>query len=768
MRLLPTLPLLTQYGPFTGVRATRCVGFATPAFTLLLWLNIGVVVLVGCNDDTSIIVPESDARTALSDVADISAVENDSSAIEDTSSDVFDPEADRLARLEAFCPVDSVEVEARIDVLMEELTLEEKTQLMVGTGAFPEDGVYASAGVERLELPGIRMVDGPRGVSHDTGNATVFPVAMARAATWDPELERSIGQAIAIETAARGGDVLLAPTTNILRHPRWGRAQETYGEDPVQLTAFGVAFVQGVQAEGVMASAKHYAANSIEDTRFDVDVAIDERTLRELYLPHFEAMVRDAHLASLMTSYNAVNGDFCSENSQLLSILKDEWGFLGFVESDWIFGTYNTVKAANAGLDIEMPVPKIYGPALESAVEKGDVDESRVDAAVRRILRAQLCYRLDSSPKVKDPARVETAAHLQLSREAATRAMVLLKNTNGLLPLASDTADVVLVGPFANVPNLGDNGSSEATPTNPVTPYEGLVEVLGESQVLLLQDTETEESQAALAAASVIVAVVGLSAADEGEGMIAAGDRPDMQLPEDQRVLLEALAAQDVPVVVVMFGGTAITVESWFESADAVVMAWYPGAEGGHAIADVLLGVEAPYGRMPIAVPVAESDLPPFDNVSLEVTYDYWHGYRHLDREGTTARFPLGYGLTYSTLEYTAMRLSSDTATTDETVRVAVDITNTGDRLVNALVQVYSSGGVDVERAVKDLRAFDRLDVPPGETKTAEIDVSVRAIARYWADEGWQEEPGDYVLRAGAHADALSLQSNLLVSGSPR
>jgi beta-glucosidase len=307
--------------------------------------------------------------------------------------------------------------------------------MMHGAALFVQDGVWLVEGNDAQNLPGFHMLDGPRGVSSVTGGtATAFPVGMLRGATWDPALEREVGAAIARETRSYGADVVLAPTLNILRHPRWGRAQETYGEDTVHLGAMGVGFIEGAQSERVIATAKHYAANSIEDTRFVVDVTLDERSLREIYLPHFRRAVVDANVGAVMTAYNLVDGLHCDVNPQLLrDILGDDWRFQGFVMSDWVQGTHGDVEAVRAGLDVEMPTGAHFA-GLASAVAEGELDESELDESLRGIMRAQLCFALDTDPAVPDPSQRETVEHLALAERVAERGIVLLRN-EGVLPL---------------------------------------------------------------------------------------------------------------------------------------------------------------------------------------------------------------------------------------------------------------------------------------------------------------------------------------------
>ncbi|HEY5951792.1 MAG TPA: glycoside hydrolase family 3 protein, partial [Kofleriaceae bacterium] len=491
-------------------------------------------------------------------------------------------------------------IEARITKLLGELTLDEKIELMHGTGLQVEDGVWLVRGNERLGIPGLRMLDGPRGVSDETGlTATAFPVAAMRGATWDPALEARVGAAMARELRSVGGNVLLAPTVNILRQPRWGRSQETYSEDPHHMAELALGFVNGLQGEGVLASVKHFAANSIEDTRFDVDVHLDERTLRELYLPHFRRLVVEGRAASVMSAYNSVNGQHCDQQTHLLTdILKGEWGFAGFVESDWILGTHGDAASVKAGLDIEMPSDLNFRN-LDDAVARHDLDEHDIDRSVRRILRAQFCFGLDEQPIVHDdPTQRETTEHLTLAREVARRGMVLLRN-RGVLPFAANIESIVVMGRNADVASIGDKGSSDVKPSNVVTALAGLRERAGSTITVthLPGTTIGAFEQGTIQAADVVVIVTGLQSADEGEALVGAGDRDSLDLPADETALIAAVAAIHPGVVVVLEGGSAFTTASWDGSVEAVVHAFYPGNEGGRALADVLFGDVAPSGR---------------------------------------------------------------------------------------------------------------------------------------------------------------------------
>lgn len=676
----------------------------------------------------------------------------------------FEPTAETIAYCQGR---DDAAIEARITEWLAVLEPRQKVAMMHGASLGLVEGSWRVEGAETLGIPGLRMLDGPRGVSAFTRkNATAFPVAMMRGATWDPALEERVGGAIAAEIRSTGADVVLAPTMNILRHPRWGRAQETYSEDVHHLGEMAVAFIRGVQSEGVIASAKHYAANSIDDTRFFVDVQIDERTLREIYLPHFRRAVTEAHVGSVMSAYNSVNGQHCDTNPHLLGdILKGEWGFAGFVESDWLAGTHSDVESLRAGLDIEMPAGSYY-PRLLSALDRAEVTEVEIDRALRRILRAQLCFGLDDrGPPDDDPVARETPEHLALAREVAQRGITLLLNrppdgspagTPPVLPVAPSTRSIAVLGRAADVDNIGDEGSSNVLPSDIVTALEGLGQRAGTSATVthVAGTTLDAAQEAAVRASDVAVIVTGLLAADEGEALIAAGDRASLEIPPAEVALIHAVAAIHPAVVVVLEGGAAFTTASWDTEVEALVHAFYPGSEGGHALADVLFGDVSPSGRLPFSMPEAEADLPPFDNVSHAVTYGFFHGYRHLAREGSTARYPFGFGLTYATFDYADLRLSAVTVPADGIVEATVRVTNTGAVRGRETVQVYVAAvGSRVERASQDLRGFAQVELAPSASEDVTVTIRAADLA-FWDAEAsaWEVEPVTYEIRVGSHS----------------
>ena len=708
------------------------------------WLTVALSSVLGCGDDDV-------------DPADM-ATEEDLGP-RNYEPDPFEPtDATR-----AYCPADDVEaIEARITEMLRTLTVAEKVSLMHGARVAPRDGVWRVEGNEGVGLPGLSMLDGPRGLSAFADkNGTAFPVAILRGATWDPELEERVGAAMGRELASAGANVLLAPTLNLVSHPRWGRSQETYSEDTHHMGTMGVAFIRGVQSEGVMASAKHYAANNIEDTRHDVDVQIDERTLREVYLPQFRRAVQEAQVASVMSAYNSVNGDWADQSAPLLrDILKGEWAFQGFVESDWILGTHGSAESVSAGLDIEMPARNRFR-TLAREVEDGTLEERALDDAVRRIARAQLCYELPPHEPVDDPSARETSEHLALAREVARRGLVLLQNetVGGEPALPLDPAgSYVLTGPLAEVDNTGDEGSSSVLPTDVVNAFEGLS---ARADVTLVADPSADPG--AVSAADAVIVVVGLVAEDEGEASVGAGDRDSLDLPPAHAALIAEVAALSDRVIVVLEGSGPLLVDGLLGDVEAVLWAGYPGSEGGEALADVIYGDHAPSGRLPVSWPRAEADLPPFDNVSETVTYGYLHGYRHLAAEGTDPLFPFGFGLSYTTFSFDAIRLARAELAEGETVAVEVDVTNTGDADAFTTVQLYAAmPDSSVMRAPFDLRAFATVEVGAGETATATLTLDARDLA-HWDGEGWTLEPGDVLLQAGPDSASRPLEATLSV-----
>jgi len=660
--------------------------------------------------------------------------------------------------------------------LMAEMTLEEKVLQMSGDAylSYALPWIIGTpiaawpAGTDRsLGVPPLRAADGPRGVGVGS-ETTCFPVAMARAAAWDRDLEQRIGDAIGQEMRAQNANLWLGPCLNVVRHPLWGRSQESYGEDPYLLGEMAAASIEGVQGHNVMACAKHYALYSIEETRHTVDVRTDERTLREVYLPQFQRVV-DAGVASVMSSYNKVNGDYAAESRHLLrDILRGEWGFRGIVVSDWFDGVFDGPKAANAGLDLEMPQVAVFGHRLLDAVEHGQVKVERIDEAVLRILRLRIDYATRPDAMTYGPALRRAAAHVSLAREAAEKGMVLLKN-DGLLPLRRGAiGSLAIVGPLADADVLGDHGSSIVRPLSHVTLLAGLKAALGATaRVVYEPGKDLEKARLAAQTADAVVVVSGFNYLDEGEynpytGVPRkdwGGDRKFLGLKPADQSLIQAVAAVNPRTVVVLVGGAAITVEEWQEKVGAILMAFYPGEQGGEALARVLLGDVNPSGKLPFTVPKDDSQLPGFDDRSPAVTYGYYHGYTLVEKQGWVPRYPFGHGLSYTAYTYANLSLNAKTMKADGAVRVSVDVTNVGSRPGEEILQLYAGFAASkLDRPVKLLRGFDKVALAPGETKRLSFTLRAKDLAYYDShQQAWLVERMPYGVYVGSSSRPADL-----------
>jgi beta-glucosidase len=678
----------------------------------------------------------------------------------------------------------SAEIDATITAILAEATLEEKVGMMSGKGFFQafleDDRVWAArpyragGGIERLDVPSFWFTDGPRGVAR--GNSTCFPCLMARGASFDTELEMRIGEVMGIEARAQGCNLSGAVCFNLLRHPAWGRAQETYGEDPHHLGEMGAALATGIQTHNVCATVKHYALNSMENARFFVNVRIDERALHEVYLPHFKHAL-DAGCASVMSAYNKMNGEYCGQNRELLTdILRSEWGFDGFVHSDWVKGVYDVYGAA-AGLDVENPEPLVFGAKLVEGVEKGLVEPEVIDRACRRILQTLYRFACAEDPLPDYPIElVARPEHIALAQEAAEKSAVLLKN-DATLPLRKGIGTLAVLGRLAAIENTGDNGSSRVRPPYVVTALQGLQRAqnaYGIGRIVTGDESDLAAASIAAGEADAIVIVTGYTAQEEGEyipGDIAlgqevpeearvaaqavaiGGDRDSLSLPADQIALIKAAIATGKPVVIVIVAGSAVMVEEWHDGASAILQTFYSGMEGGTALARLLFGDVSPSGKLPFTVARDASDYPYFDKNAAEISYDLWHGYSKLDRDSKAARYAFGHGLSYAAFTYRAL-----TARVAEgRVDVSVSVTNSGDVTADEVVQFYiSTPGKVVERQAKLLKAFARITVAAGETKTVRKNISLDDLKwRDAATHGWRLEPGDYRVMAGGSSVQL-------------
>lgn len=653
--------------------------------------------------------------------------------------------------------------------LIRQMTLDEKVSLMGGDisrfrliwdlmvlGHYNKVP-YPAGGNKKLGVPPLLFCDGPRGLVPNSG--TCFPVAMGRGASFDIELQERIGEAIGKEIRAVGGNYFGGVCVNLLRHPAGGRAQETYGEDPFHVGLMGAAITKGVQKHNVMACVKHYALNNQENTRFKIDVNCDERTLREVYLPHFKEII-DAGVASVMGAYNKFRGVHCCHNAHLLrKILKDEWGFDGFVISDFNMGVKDTVEAVEGGCDIEMASTKYYGKRLVKAVRAGDVPEATIDEAVRRIVRTILMFTEADDPiDGYPPSLIASKAHIALALEAAEKSIVLLKNDAAALPFdRTKIKKLALIGQLGVADNIGDHGSSRVHPPYVVTPLESLQKLLDPStEILYSSGKKISEAVRIASEADTVVFVVGYRHNDEGEYVqIYGGDRDSLQLHQDEIDLIQAVAPAAGNCAVVLIGGSAIMMESWIAKVPAILHAFYPGMEGGTAIANVLFGVTNPGGKLPFTIPSDENHLPDFDKNALSATYDGYHGYTRLEKEGIEPAFAFGFGLSYTTFDQDNASFS----VVGDRVKASIDVTNTGETTGDQVIQFYVGfENSAIERPKKLLRGFERVSLEPGETKTVWISCPIDKLRWYNPEtSSWELELMEYQAYIGCSSRAADL-----------
>lgn len=626
--------------------------------------------------------------------------------------------------------------------LAAEMTLDEKIYMLSGhpiaqiqvdmikTGRNYNVHALPAGGCKRLGVPPILFTDGPRGVV--MGNSTCFPVSMLRASTFDTDLEYRFGKAIADEAIAQGANYYAGVCINLVRNPRWGRSQETYGEDPYLLGEFGAALTKSVQEEGMIACPKHFALNSIEDLRFYVDVKCDDHTLHEVYLPHFKKCI-DAGALSIMGAYNRYDEYYCCANKKLLTdILREEWGFDGFVMSDFVWGCRDTEGCLRAGLDVEMMFTMQYGAGkIKKLLKSGNINEEHIDRAVRNILGVLIRQVPNIKPRSMD--MVCCADHRALALEIAEKGMVLLEN-NGVLPLSKD-AKVMVGGEYANEVNVGDHGSSRVWDKNIVTPYQGIRKVF---------------KNASLTDGDVAVLCVGSNRKKEGEYFAntrysltekpkdGGGDRASLRLSDEEVKLIRSMKEQGKKIIVVLYSGCAIIVEEWKRYADAIVMNYYSGCEGGTALANLLCGDKNFTGKLPFTVAKTEEDYPPIIGIGQKpyvIDYGYYHGYTLFDKEKKSAAYSFGYGLSYTSFETSNISVVDG----EEVLTVTATVKNIGKVAGAEVVQVYvgSKGAANGDdRPVKLLKGFKRVELNPGEEKTMEITVSKEDM-KFWTPGGW-------------------------------
>ncbi len=658
--------------------------------------------------------------------------------------------------------------------LIEKMSLEEKAALC--TGASP----WTTTPIEHLGLPVLTCSDGPHGVRRiaDVNNliatslpATCFPTASCMASTWNVDLIYAVGQAIAEECITLKVDVVLGPGVNMKRTPLGGRNFEYYSEDPYLAGQMASSFIAGVQSKGVGTSLKHFAANNQETQRLSISSEMDERTLREIYLPAFETAVRKAKPWTVMCAYNKLNGIYCSENHKLLTgILRDEWGFEGFVFSDW-GSVHDRVASLKAGLDLEMPGPREERvKAVVEAVRSGELSETVLDESVRRLLG--IIFKAAEKPK---GGSFDITEHHTLARRIAADGMVLLKN-NGILPL-KDQKRIAVVGLAAKKAHFQGGGSSHINPTKVDVPFMELQRAAGNAELSYSEGYPSDDGFSQILIdvavrnariADVALLYLALPETKESEGY----DRSDLDLTLHQVALIKAVTAVQPNTIVILNNGAPVVMSEWIDGTAAVLEAWMVGQAGGGAIADVLYGKVNPSGKLAETFPLRLVDTPahinfPGENGVVRYGEGIFIGYRYYDVKEIPVQFPFGYGMSYTTFDYHNPKVSSQTFRDVDGLTVSVDVTNTGKMAGKEVVQVYvHDHKSELFRPPKELKGFAKVELQPGETKKVALELDFRAFAYYHpAYLRWITEDGEFDILIGASStDIRCIQTVTLQS----
>ncbi|MBR2061337.1 MAG: glycoside hydrolase family 3 C-terminal domain-containing protein [Tidjanibacter sp.] len=721
-----------------------------------------------------------------------------------------------------------------INEIIAQMTLEEKVEMM------HSKTIMSSEGVPRLGIQDIKYADGPFGVREEvadgfrpkgwtTDSATYFPTGSALAATWSPELAYDYGNGIGVEARKRGKDIMLGPAINIQRLPVGGRTYEYLSEDPILAAALATEYTLGMQAAGTAACLKHYALNNQETNRGSVDVIVDERPMREIYLKPFEDAVVKGGAMAIMPAYNKVNGYYGSENFILNNeIARGEWGFNGLMVSDW-GGTHSTMGAALGGLNVQMTGSNYFGPALIDSVRAGKIDEEIVNSRVREILRVR--YAIEAIPE--DQANLETASQpesRQTAYNVATKSVVLLKNNGGLLPIdANKVKKIAVIGRHATLSTAaGGMGAGVKTPYE-ITPLLGLQNrakgrfeityapayknyagmfgrMMGGANAAEIARTIDEAPDAEMLAeavalakeADLVIFVAGTGKNIETEG----SDRQNIMLPVGQDQVIKALAEVNPNIVTVIISGGPVDLNEVNKYSPAIVQGWWNGIEGGHALADILYGDIAPSGKLPFTFPIKLEDSPayalgnfpqkqeetdvfaaahrdditggqrqaaprPRQRVSPKAYYTegMYVGYRWFDTKNVPVMYAFGHGLSYVTFDYANIETNKKSYKANDVIKVTFDLTNNGDMVADEVAQLYVTRlDATVEWPVKELKAFDRITLQPGETKSVTLEVPVSSL-RYWNVEthDWALENGNIEIMVGTASDDLRLKTQVAI-----
>ncbi|MFX0140161.1 MAG: beta-glucosidase [Candidatus Hodarchaeota archaeon] len=654
----------------------------------------------------------------------------------------------------------NIDLEERVDDLLQRLNIQEKFKLCSGTHGFE------TRKIDRLGIKHFKMTDGPHGIAFEISGeekGTYFPTSICRSATWNPELSYKFGIALAEEVRDIGFHMLLGPGINIIRTPLCGRNFEYQTEDPFMNIKMAVPVVKGIQSQNIAACAKHYICNNQETNRLKVSSEISERALQEIYLPAFKAVVKEANVWSIMSCYNKINGIYGSEHKQLLrERLMEDLGFLGFVVSDWYATKYinKTEDCVNAGLTLEMPSANKYiRKRLNDALIADKFNERSLNDNLRRLLRVMFLTGLFDEEESLPSGIQNTSEHQDLAREIAYEGIVLLKNENKLLPLnLNELKSIAVLGPNADKKMADGGGSSAIKCTYEITPLQGIKE----------RCKEKVKINSSPADADVVIIVAGFN---HDRGMDSEYvDRKLFTLPEDQIKLINKVSDKNPNTIVILINGGPVGMEDWIDKVPVLVEAWYPGMEGGRALADILFGDVNPSGKLPVSFPKKLIDSPAHKSPKTypgndKVYYEegIFVGYRYFDKYNIEPLFPFGYGLSYTEFNYENLEIDKFKFTKGEVINISIDIINTGDYPGAEIVQLYIQDiESSVERPIKELKGFKKVYLEPHEKSTLKFELSEEDFVFF--DESinsWRIEKGFFNILMGSSSRDIRLQAKV-------
>jgi beta-glucosidase len=662
----------------------------------------------------------------------------------------------------------SAPISQRVSELMAKMTQAQEISMVTGSGGSSYVGFIPAIG--SLCIPAINLEDGPAGVGDGMSNVTQLPAPVDVAATWDTSAEQLYGQVIGAEQAAKGTTIDLGPTINIVRDPRWGRAFESIGEDPYLNGQMGASYIRGVQSTGVMAQVKHFAVYNQETNRNTPsdDAIVSTQAMQEIYLPAFQTAVQQGAASSVMCAYSTVNGTYACQNPYLLStVLRQQFGFAGFVTSDW-GATHSTAASANAGLDMDMPGSDgYYGSALASAISSGAVSQATLNTAVSQILTQMFAFGLFDKAPTGSPAQTATnsadqADALQIAEEGT----VLLQNTGGILPLSSSTPSIAVIGTDASTsPLTAGGGSASVNSSGTITPLQGITALAGSGTTVSYNAGSSNSSAASLAASSTVAVVFVSNYESEGS------DLANINLSSADNSLISAVAASNPNTIVVLNTGSAVTMP-WLSSVKGVLEAWYPGQEDGTAIASLLFGDTDPSGHLTVTFPTSLSEVPASTaaqwtgtNGTVQYSEGIDVGYRWYDSQGLTPLFPFGYGLSYTSFSFS--NLTVGTLPEGGAATVTAKVTNTGSRAGADVAQLYVADPAASGQPPRQLEAFARVYLQPGASQTVTFQLTQRNL-QYWnsSTNAWAVSTGNYGIDVGDSDANLPLSGTLPVSSS--